>query len=212
MQTSKLVLALTGIFGISSLFFSNTAIAQHTNITREDLVRGVVQRRCQAEIRLDRYSAWDLQRRYLRGDWCLEYASKTEERRSMYSSSPVQQRTQWFYIDTITFDGLYLTMHNYWNFSYTENISTRRLEPMIFQTQKIKIIQFHVPESLNDFLGSAFGSSRDVVILEASITPSGTITKYETGNSLLAEKYNSEIREGLSILRQYSLPLNTPPF
>lgn len=49
-------------------------------------------------------------------------------------------------------------------------------------------------------------------ILNASITPYGYLEDYKDGNSVVASPYISTIREGLNMVRQYPLPLQSAPF
>jgi hypothetical protein len=56
-------------------------------------------------------------------------------------------------------------------------------------------------------------SLKAIPILGASITPYGHLENYSYGgNSRVAAPYLSTIRQGLDMVRQYPLPLQSPPF
>jgi hypothetical protein len=52
----------------------------------------------------------------------------------------------------------------------------------------------------------------NVPILNADITPYGNLEDYKVGNSVVAIPYLATIRQGLDVVKQYPLPLQSAPF
>jgi hypothetical protein len=159
---------------------------------------------------LSEYSSWDTERRFMHGDWCISLSSANRIDRDSSLAEP----KQFLFAQSSTSNGRQIYIHSYWSYGYIYNYQSRRYEPSIYESWSVKIVDLYIPETLagtiQQSIDSVFGvNDRDVILLEAKITPSGQVIEYEVGNSYVFNNYLSDIRAGLAIFNQYPLPLES---
>jgi hypothetical protein len=214
LKSNKSVLGYTIALIILSFCIPNPVKAEVSDQDKRFLILEAARIKCEdSNPELSEYSSWDTERRFMQGNWCVTLSSSNRIDRDSSQEEPVQS----LFAMSSTSNGKQVYIHNYWSYGYIYDYASGGYEPSIFEAWSIKIVDLYIPETLTgaiqQSIDSVFGvHNRDVILLDAKITPFGRVIEYEVGDAYVFNNYLSDIREGLVIFNQYPLPLEASSF
>lgn len=211
LKSSKSFLGYALTFIAIGFAMPNLAKAEVSDQGKRFLILEAARLNCEdSNPELSEYSPWDTQRRFIDDNWCISLSSANRIDRESSRAEP----KQFLFAESSTSNGRQIYIHSYWSYGYIYDYQSRSYEPSVYESWSVKIVDLHIPETLEDTIQQTFDllhrvNNRDVVLLDAKITPSGQVIEYEVGNSYVFNSYLSDIRAGLAIFNRYSLPLES---